>query len=214
MHFASNVAACIVMTNTTTVQEPKLGVPGAGLPFAELVIANIVFRWRISGKTRDNFVINFRNERSRIAALVRSCASASTRVLVPRLRGLEDSSRYWSVLMTLDHLRIVNLNIAGIIASLGKGVVPKTKVSTAAMKPKVDVTAAVITDYEASCDALLNTVAEIRNLKTQLRHVHPWFGQLDAERWFALAGGHMAIHRAQIESIIAGLSLPNNATGL
>jgi hypothetical protein len=30
-------------------------------------------------------------------------------VLIARPRGLEDSSRYWSVWMTLDHLRIVHL---------------------------------------------------------------------------------------------------------
>lgn len=200
------------MTNTTTVIEPKLGAPGAGLPFPELVIANILFRWRVRGKTPENFAANLRSERTKIAGLIRSCDSTSlpTRVLIPRLRGLEDSSRYWSVLMTLDHLRMVNRGIADTIAKLGRGVVPDGKVSTAAVKPKPDVTAAVITDYETSCETLLNTAAEVPDLHTRVRHPHPWFGMLDAARWLALAGGHMGIHRAQIERITAGLSQANN----
>ncbi|MBX3389322.1 MAG: hypothetical protein KF691_07680 [Phycisphaeraceae bacterium] len=47
-----------------------------------------------------------------------SAGAAAERVLIPRLRGLEDSSRYWSVWMMLDHLRIVNSQVAMVIASL------------------------------------------------------------------------------------------------
>jgi len=35
---------------------------------------------------------------------------------------------------------------------------------------------------------------------------HPWFGPLDAAGWHALAAGHMAIHRVQIERILQGLA--------
>ena len=36
-----------------------------------------------------------------------------------------------------------------------------------------------------------------------MRFAYPWFGPLDATGWHALAGGHVAIHRVQIEPIIA-----------
>jgi hypothetical protein len=193
------------MTGTTiSGLEPKLGKPGAGLPLPELVTANVLFAVARMSGNREKFDAAFRAERTAIGELVKSCVpqSLSKRVLIPRLRGLEDSSRYWCVLMTLDHLRIVNRGITDTIASLSKGVVPNRKASTAAVKPNPDVSSAVIREYESACDQLLATVAGIRDLKTPARFAHPWFGQLDAAGWHALAGSHMRIHRRQIESIL------------
>lgn len=185
--------------------EPKLAPPGAGLPRAELYIARLLFllrRWRGS---RESFNAGFQREREAIHALVQRCdeATGGRRVLIQRVRGLEDSSRYWSVWMTLDHLRIVNGGITRTIGALAKGVTPPGKASTAAVKPNADVTSAVAAEYEASCDALLETVAKIPDLKTRARFAHPWFGPLDAAGWHTMAAGHMGIHRVQIERIVA-----------
>ena len=121
------------------------------------------------------------------------------------LRGLEDSSRNWSVWMTLDHLRITNDAFARFITDLTQGRIPEGKASTAAVKPSPTVTAAIEAEYEKSCDAVLATVAAAPDLKTRFRFAHPWFGPMDAAGWHALAGTHMGIHRAQIADIIAGL---------
>src|SRR6185369_877237 len=88
--------------------EPQLARPGAGLPKPELYVARILFALRRWTSTRDVFSAVFQKERHAIQQLVRSCGpvSAARRVLIPRVRGLEDSSRYWSVWMTLEHLRI------------------------------------------------------------------------------------------------------------
>jgi hypothetical protein len=107
--------------------------------------------------------------------------------------------------MTLDHLRIVNLGIAGIIRSLGQGIVPPSVVSTADVKPSPGVTEAVLQEYEASCDMLLGAAAPVKNLKTPVRHSHPWFGSMDAHGWYALAGSHLGIHKVQIDRILAEL---------
>jgi hypothetical protein len=56
-----------------------------------------------------------------------------------------------------------------------------------------------------SCDALLSTIGSIRNFKTKARFPHPWFGPMDEHGWLALTGGHLAIHRTQIERILKGL---------
>jgi hypothetical protein len=187
--------------------EPKLAPPGAGLPKIELLIARFLFARRLRRGTRESFNADFQQEREAIRALVRSCdaGSASRRVLIKRPRGMEDSSRHWSVWMTLDHLRIVNGGITRTIGSLVKGVVLPGKASTAAVKPGPEVTAAVVAEYEASCDALLAQVAAAPDLKTAVRFAHPWFGPLDAFGWHAMAASHMGVHRVQIERIIAGL---------
>jgi hypothetical protein len=191
-----------------SIEEPKLAPPGAGLPKPELFIARLMFAVQSRLGNRDSFNARFAQERQAIRQLVGSCSatSAVTRVLIDRVPGLEDSSRYWSVWMTLDHLRIVNHGIARTIESLSKEISPTGQASTAAVKPTPAVDASVVDAFEKSCDALLAAVSAAPNLKSRARYTHPWFGALDAAGWHAMSAGHMAIHRKQIERILHGLS--------
>jgi hypothetical protein len=187
-----------------------LAPPGAGLPKVELLVARALFGWRQMRGNRDFFTANFKREREAVRALVCDCGAeaGARRVLIDRVPGLEDSSRYWSVWMTLEHLRIIHTGISRTIGALAKGVVPPGKASTAAVKPKPDISQAVVSEYETSCDKLLETVGAISNLKTTARFAHPWFGLLDASGWHAMAGTHLAIHREQIRRILKGLAAP------
>ncbi|HVM61087.1 MAG TPA: hypothetical protein VMV72_09495 [Verrucomicrobiae bacterium] len=187
--------------NTET--EPKLAPPGAGLPALELLIARALFRVRRWTGDRESFTTKFQEERGRIRQLIDD-KTAARRVLIRRLPGLEDGSRYWSVWMTLDHLRIVHNSMRDVIRALTSGVMPTGTASTAAVTPSLNVTGAVVAEYEKSCDELLVTVAAAHNLQTPLRYAHPWFGPLDAAVWHALAATHIRIHRKQIERIVAG----------
>ncbi len=190
----------------STLSEPTLEVPGAGLPAIELCVGRILFRLKCRWGKREAFISRFREERAAIRTLVDSCDEPrrSERVLIRRLRGLEDSSRYWSVWMTLDHLRITNLAFAGSIRSLTHGWVPEGQASTAAVKPDPRVAAEIEEDYERSCDLLLSVIEKSGDLKTTPRYPHPWFGPLNAFEWLALASMHLGIHRAQIAAILSG----------
>lgn len=197
-----------------TIEAPKLAPPGAGLPKMELLVARLQFAWGRARGDRHSFDVAFQRERERVRGFVEGldADSAVRRVLIERVRGLEDSSRYWSAWMTLDHLRIIHLGIARTIGALAKGVVPPGKASTAAVKPSPEVTAEVVAAYEKSCDDLRATVAGVKELNTSARYAHPWFGPLDAAGWHAMAAGHLRIHRQQIERIVEGLrarNLPN-----
>jgi hypothetical protein len=187
--------------------ESRLAPPGAGLPAIELFIGRILFALRRWTATRDSVNAHFQKEREAIRTLVngRDAESAARRVLIDRARGLEDSSRNWSIWMTLEHLRIVNREITRIIQDLTQGRVPAGAASTATVKPSPDVTASVVAEYEQSCDALLAAVAAAPDLNTTLRFAHPWFGPLNAAGWHTLASGHMSIHREQLVRIIAAL---------
>jgi len=187
---------------------PTLAPPGAGLPRIELFVGNILLRIRLATGDRGSFNARFNKERQAIRALVESCRgeTGGKRVSIERPPGLEDSSRYWSVWMTLDHLRIVHHEIAKAIAQLGNGVVPSQKVSTATVKPSPEASEAVVAAYEASCDAVMAAVAALPDLHTSARLSHPWFGPLDAYGWHGLMGGHMGIHRGQIERILQKLA--------
>ena len=106
--------------------------------------------------SRETFNAEFERERLRIRQRVRSCEPAllARRVLIARAIGMEDSSRNWSVLMTLDHLRIVHRAMARVIGDLTHDRMPTVPASTATVKPSPEVTAEVMGEYEKSCDAL------------------------------------------------------------
>lgn len=186
---------------------PRLAPPGAGLPPPEQFIARRLFRLKCWLGSRPAFAAEFEAERRRILERVAQCdpARRGERVLIPRLRGLEDSSRYWSVWMTLEHLRITNEAFARVVGSLASGVVPEGEASMAAVKPGDDVGEAVEAAFAASCMRFTTTVAGVAELRTRVKFAHPWFGPLDAAQWHALAAMHMGIHRRQIERILKDL---------
>ena len=199
------------MSNST---EPLLAAPGAGLPSIERFIGGRIFALKRLLGSRDAFTKSFEQERAAIHELVNSCEPAirAERVLIPRLRGLEDSSRFWSVWMTLDHLRITNSVFAMVITSLASGRVPQKTASTADVKPDPAVTASVESSYEESCDELLRAVAAVPDLRTTERYAHPWFGPLDAAGWHALSAMHMGIHRGQIARILSTVPSSRDST--
>ncbi len=189
---------------STSETEPRLAPPGAGIPAIERFVGSLVLAVKRWFYTRERVGAEFDQERKAIARLYhgRDERALEKRVLVPRLRGLEDSSRFWSVCMTLDHLRIVNEQIARVIAELTQGRVPQRKASTAAVKPSVDSGSSVIAAYETSCDDLIAVVAASPELRTPVKFDHPWFGPLNAAGWHTIAAIHMGIHRAQMIRIL------------
>lgn len=197
----------VAVAESLPPSEPRLAPPGAGLPACELLLARTLFRLRRLTGSRRSFDAHFARERARIAALVRRCPAGAggRRVLIRRVPGLEDSSRYWSVWMTLDHLRIVHELLAGLIGELVRGVAPPGAASTSAVKPSPASGPEVVAAFEASCDALAAAAAAAPDLRTAARYPHPWFGPLDAAGWHALAATHLGVHREQLERILAGL---------
>ena len=191
-------------TVSTPNDTPKLAPPGAGLPPVELFIGRSIFYLKCF-QSRTQAAAKFAQEEARILALVKGCTEeqAARRVLIKRLAGMEDSSRFWSVWMTLEHLRIMNLAIGESIRSLGKGKVPTRVANTAAVKPSPDVSSEIVHEFTRSCQFVTKCVAAVPNLKTHTRYLHPWFGPLNAAGWHVMAGFHMGLHRAQIEKIVA-----------
>jgi hypothetical protein len=192
----------------TPTTPPKLAAPGAGLPKIERFFANLMIHWKSKRTSREAATATFAQEREAILRLLATTPAdqLGTPVLIKRLPGLEDSSRYWSVLMTVDHLRIVNDQIKGVIASLCAGQVQPGAASTAAVKPSDAVDTSVIVAFEQTCREFENTVAAQGDLKTEARFAHPWFGPMDAAGWHFMAGFHMSLHRKQMALILAGLN--------
>lgn len=188
--------------------EPRLAPPGAGLPAVERQVARLWLAMRRRLGTRRAWDARFAHEQRAILGQVNGCSAetGARRVLIGRAPGLEDSSRFWSVWMTLEHLHIVNSALADVIGSLTQGLVPDVVISTAAVKPRPDVGQEAISAFEASCARLSAVVADVPDLSTRARLAHPWFGPLDAASWYVLAGVHLGVHKVQIRRILTGIA--------
>ena len=183
--------------------EPRLDRPGAGLPVIERMIAGRLIAARYRRMRRDEISAEFESERVLINAAAERVepTDGATRILVDRQRGMEDSSRFWSIYMVLEHLCIVNEAVAGFIGLLGSEKTPEVHADTAKVKPSAGVGREVIDRFNRSCEELLATVNSIENLQTRATHPHPWFGPFDAAQWHHMAAFHMTLHRKQIEAI-------------
>ncbi len=192
--------------------QQKLAAPGAGVPLPQKLVMRFLIKpfvaartpWEVSEK-------KFRRMNEKILSELVGLneQQLSAQVLVPPQRGLEDSSRFWSIKMAIEHLVIVTSEMARAIKSLSKGEVPHGKADTAAVKPQNQLTVQEIlkkfnklitSDFEA-----LNSSIENRSSKT--RFSHPWFGPMTAKEWYWLMALHHGLHLKQIREIKKGLQL-------
>jgi len=189
---------------------PKLDEPGAGLPPVEWAVARfILIPWYLGTTTPQHAFAEMEQQAKTILQIARSLSpdKLSSRILVPRLPGLEDSSRYWSVAMTVQHLVIVNQQMMRVVISLSNGKVPRSIASTAAVKPSPDVVPdAILSEYEKQLESLLET---FRTTDTErfpsAKYSHPWFGALSARDWLLFVALHQRVHIRQIKEIVRRL---------
>jgi hypothetical protein len=187
--------------------EPRLDAPGAGLPAFERWISALAVRGLSRYASRDGTTRLFVAEAEKALDLARGlpAAEASRPVLIRRVRGMEDSSRNWSVFMALEHLAIVNAAIATLILRLCIGRETTGAVRIEDVKPRREAGPEQIAELEAVIARYGEVVAEHGDLRTAKRYPHPWFGPLTARQWHALSAMHNRIHRIQIERIIQTL---------
>lgn len=181
---------------------PKLAAPGAGIPTVERWIGNIIIKQFTLRPKVDVAWLRTEYQRS-LAELIRLAkifpeSLCSEQILIARLRGLEDSSRYYSPTMVIEHIALVDRGIAKSVAILGKGEVPDFKVSTADVKPSPK------TDWQSAMDMLNEASDEfIRSLSADFtsnaKLAHPWFGPLNAWQWAQFTVVHHKIHMRQLE---------------
>lgn len=126
------------------------------------------------------------------------------RVLVPPQIGLEDSSRYYSYAMVLEHLTIIGERIGSIVVELTHDRRPPGTVRTADLKPRGGRSAAqAIEDYGAMLQRFRQrTLAEAGARASRRRFEHPWFGPLSAFQWLCFAPFHQTIHLRQARRIL------------
>ncbi len=183
---------------------PPLARPGAGLPAAELLLSRVIFAVTRLTDSRASALRRLSAEAGRICALVGALDdhAGARRVLVPRLLGLEDSSRFWSPFMVVEHLVIVDTNMFRIMSDLVAGRTHPHEARIEDFKPAPTAGRDALVSFQKLVGDFEANVPRWPDLRTRCRHAHPWFGPLDAHGWLCLAGMHHAIHRRQLDRIL------------
>lgn len=199
-----NLRCSLARPDMNAAARTQLAPPGAGIPAAELAVARLMFLALRVFKDREWANRRFHTEAGRMLKLTRGLMTqaANAPVLIPRITGIEDSSRNWSPLMTLDHLVIVDRAVIEIIEHLAAERLYLRSIAIADTKPKAQQTLETVTRFAQVTQDYLARVSNLVNLRSAARHRHPWFGPLDAYGWHLLAAAHHSIHRRQIERII------------
>jgi len=193
-------------------EEPQLAPPGGGIPLLERLVAKYYFvnfkfpRMEWARATR-----YFESETAKITALAATLTpeKAATKILVPKMRGLEDSSRYWSPAMLLEHLMIVAPGMADVTILLTQGRAPGRDVDIAKLKPSgkvfdgMDGAKMSAIFSQKMKDTLARIEKEARDRASTFKQVHPWFGPITAHQWNWLMATHQSIHRRQLEKMLS-----------
>ena len=132
---------------------------------------------------------------------------AGTQIKIPRLQGIEDASRNWSLYMVVDHLVRVDRAILDTIKCLCNGYQPLSGIAIADFKPNPDADVGVLDTFQETARGFQRDVLELMPIRSRARFGHPWFGALDARQWIMLAAAHHRIHRRQAHKIVTVLGL-------
>jgi hypothetical protein len=124
--------------------------------------------------TKDRLSALFRTEAQRAidSARLLSEEKGRRRVLVPRLLGIEDSSRNWSVYMVLEHLVIVNSAIAATLPRLYAGRGVSTEVRAEEVSPLAEAGPEQMDDLAKLVERYTDMVEKLGNLRAGIAHPH------------------------------------------
>jgi hypothetical protein len=189
--------------------EKSLAPPGAGLPaFQAFLLRYLLFPAFCRANSWQKALAKFQAEGDRIVDLAEPLSSEQLqkRILVKAPMGVEDSSRYWSVAMVLEHLIEVGCRVATGIVELSHGEEVTVRSDVADVKPKGGKGRQIVEEYAVFLQDFAHTLTEdVGDWNSPQTFGHPWFGELDAHHWACLGAVHQKIHRRQMERIVAGL---------
>jgi len=190
---------------------PKLQPPGAGLPPVELFIAKyFLFPTFCRTHDFDKALANFEATSTKLIQTTEAMPQSlrDTPVLVRPLPGIEDSSRYWSSSMVLEHLIIVGNLMAEVIEHLAHSKAVPFVADVAAVKPQGQLKGDIcILQYREFTHAFISKVRPLKQFEqSKNTYRHPWFGPITLHKWLCLAGLHQQIHLKQIDEIAKSLS--------
>lgn len=193
----------------TSNNEPKLARPGAGMPIPQRWVARFVIPYRAKQSNWDENIARFQRHSKAIEELAKSLTTEqlNTRFLVNPIVGLEDSSRYWSPAMVLDHLMIVGTGLHQIVQYLSRSQLPPIEVRIENVKPPAkEHDLGIVQKFHLFWDQFVPTLKLGSDLyRTKVKH--PWFGPLNAHQWIFVLSLHHGVHLQQFRQIVESFKI-------
>jgi hypothetical protein len=187
----------------------SLAAPGSGLPTWErLFLRNVLLPIYCRFTSWKRAVRVFQKEGARLVEIAESlnAEEMQRRVLIKRPLGLEDSSRYWSAEMVLEHLIEVGSRVAVGVVELTHGEPPSVKADIVEVKPQGERGGRVLDEFRVFLEDYTRMLShEIGDRRSKAAFSHPWFGHLNAHQWVCLGAVHQGAHRRQMERIVGAL---------
>lgn len=184
----------------------QLDSAGKGLPAIEaLFLRRIGFPIMKTFTSWDRGMTLFESEGEKILNDVKELDDATLfrRVLIPKIVGIEDNSRYYSPAMVLWHLIYVGEAIQDGIISLSKNESPDLVVKIENFKPFVEISHKIVSEYETFLKAYRHTIeTNVADKNIRNYHTHPWFGPMNPHQWLIMSAIHQWVHRRQIRKIL------------
>lgn len=142
-----------------------------------------------------------RREAAASIAIARSLGPtlAARSIRVPKMPGVDEDMREWTVYETLEHNRIVNGMMTETVDHLANGAPAPGEVDVKRdVMPTGSIGSDVLERFQASVDAFLAVAAKAPKLRGTNTTPHVIFGAFDAHRWVCMMGFHLMIHRRQM----------------
>lgn len=126
---------------------------------------------------------------------------------IPRITGLSDSARRWSIAMILEFLTLVVSDYIRIVESLNRGVAPKGMFELDLYQPNASVGPEIRELYVESIEVYIQLInsqlQHVGRLDTSTYFSHGWYGQLNARQWNASAPFQASVCRRHAQKVIA-----------
>ncbi|QKF66835.1 hypothetical protein AVENP_1281 [Arcobacter venerupis] len=184
----------------------NLGKAGHGLPKIDAIfLKHIGFPILKTFISWDNAMKFFEYEGKEILNLVKDLPKDKLfkKVLIPKIFGIEDNSRYYSPAMVLWHLLYVGETLQEGIVSLSKNEKIDFTVKIENFKPFVQIDEDIVEKYEK----FLNNYKKFIERNIENKYInnclsHPWFGCLNPHQWLVMSAIHQMVHKKQIKKIL------------
>lgn len=186
---------------------PRLDKPGAGIPWHQekfikhlvVPVLPLVFDW-------DRALRFLQKQIHEIMELVEGLdeEKMAKQVLVSPMFALEDSSRFYSINMVIEHLVMVNLGTYEIVDQLSQEQAIERELSTAKVKPFKN------TNHTKNLRVFVKAYTKMLEKNTRviskMTKEHPWFGPFTNYQWHLFIGLHNKLHKRQIQKIMKALN--------
>ena len=187
-----------------TNAEPKLAKPGSGLPIPHRWVARLLVPYQAKKSDWNENIERFNRHSKAIDDYSKSMTTEqlNTRFLVEPILGLEDSSRYWSPAMILDHLLITGPHFRQIISELSNAKIPTLEIRVDKVKPPVrHHELEVVQQFSRFWSEFIPTL-KLGTDRFATCIKHPWFGRLNAHQWLYVLSLHHGVHLQQMKQVV------------